>query len=80
MNEEETQSAFNSALGDLRRCFVAGTQRIEFLAGQVHFALEVNAQGRLSRAYLKASTLGDRQTEQCMLNALKEQTWPKPVG
>src|SRR5690606_23057600 len=30
--------------------------------------------------FAERSTLGDRQTEVCMFNALKRATWPKPVG
>ena len=80
MNEERTRAVFDAATADLRRCFTEGSQRVEFLAGTVQFSVEVNASGRLERAYLKDSTLGDRETERCMLEALTGRTWPKPVG
>ena len=80
MNAEKTQAVFSAAAGELERCFIAGSHRVEFLSGRVHFAVEVDSSGQLSKAYLKDSTLGDRETEQCMLRVLESQTWPKPVG
>lgn len=80
MNEEKTRAVFDAATADLRRCFTKGSQRVEFLAGTVQFAVEVNLSGTLDRAYVKDSTLGDRETERCMLDALSGRTWPKPVG
>jgi hypothetical protein len=80
MNAEKTQAVFNAAASDLKSCFIEGSRRVEFLSGRVHFAVEVDSSGRLSKAYLKDSTLGDRRTEQCMLEALESRKWPKPVG
>ncbi|MBN1610613.1 MAG: AgmX/PglI C-terminal domain-containing protein [Polyangiaceae bacterium] len=80
MNEEKTRAVFDAATADLRRCFTEGSQRVEFLAGTVQFSVEVNASGKLDRAYLKDSTLGDRATERCMLEALTGRPWPRPVG
>jgi hypothetical protein len=80
MNEEKTRAVFDAAMADLRHCFAVGSRRVEFLAGTVQFSVEVNASGKLDRAYLKDSTLGDRETERCMLEALSGRTWPKPVG
>jgi hypothetical protein len=53
---------------------------VEFLSGSVSFFLKVDASGKVDQAYLERSTLGDRDTEKCMLSALKSQAWPKPVG
>src|SRR6185369_16742726 len=36
--------------------------------------------GSVRWAYVKDSSLGDRTTETCMLDALKSISWPKPVG
>lgn len=80
MNAEKTQAVFNAAVDDLQQCFLEGSRRVEFLSGKVHFAVEVDSSGRLSKAYLKDSTLGDRETEQCMLRVLQTRKWPKPVG
>ena len=44
------------------------------------FFVKIDASGRADGAYLEKSTLGDRDTEKCMLRALRSRSWPKPVG
>lgn len=80
MNEEQVNSAFEASVSGLQRCLSAGAQRIEFLGGSVSFFIKIDSTGRVDRAYLEKSTLGDRETEKCMLDALRAKSWPKPVG
>lgn len=80
MNEERVDKTFKKALGSLQACLETGAQRLEFLGGSVAFFLKIGNSGRLSHAHLDRSTLGDRDTEKCMLLALASRTWPKPVG
>src|SRR6185503_5406305 len=80
MNEDAVEEAFSSSLGGLERCLSRGAERVEFLSGSVSFFLKINTSGRIERAYLEHSTLGDRPTEKCMLSALRSKSWPKPVG
>ena len=80
MNEEKVKSAFKRARKGLISCVEDGWSRIEFLGGGVNFLVGVNEDGKVKYAYLERSTLGDRQTERCMLDVLREQKWPKAVG
>lgn len=80
MNEEAVDQAFTSSVKSLQRCLNAGAERVEFLGGAVSFFLKINLEGKVEHAHLERSTLGDRTTEKCMLNALKQRSWPKPVG
>ncbi|MFZ5894432.1 MAG: AgmX/PglI C-terminal domain-containing protein [Myxococcota bacterium] len=80
MNEEQVDATFKSALASLERCLNRGTERIEFLGGSVSFFIKVNSDGKVSESYLEKSTLGDRETEKCMLSTLRNRSWPKPVG
>jgi hypothetical protein len=57
-----------------------GAKHVEFLGGSVAFLLKIDGTGRVSDAYLEHSTLGNRTTERCMLDALRAKSWPKPVG
>jgi hypothetical protein len=45
----------------------------------VDFYVGVHPDGSVD-TYLETSTLGDRQTEKCLLDVIRAQTWPKPVG
>ncbi len=80
MEEAKVQSAFERTSSKLTACFTEGTKRVPFLGGDVRFALRVDKDGTAHVAYLKESTLGDRETEACMLGAVKAASWPAPVG
>lgn len=80
MNEDDVDAAFTAAVKGLQRCIDMGAKRVEFLGGSVAFLLKIGGNGRVKDAYLEHSTLGNRPTEQCMLDALRARGWPKPVG
>ena len=80
LNQEAVDQVFAKASSDLRRCLGDGAERVEFLGGDVEFLVKIGSDGRVSHAHLEASTLGDRKTEVCMIDALKRRSWPKPVG
>jgi hypothetical protein len=80
MNEDDVDATFNASVKGLQRCIDSGAKRVEFLGGSVAFLLKIDGSGKVSNAYLEHSTLGDRTTERCMLDALSAKSWPKPVG
>ncbi|WP_437970399.1 AgmX/PglI C-terminal domain-containing protein [Sorangium sp. So ce260] len=80
MNEEKVQAAFERASPRLSRCYQKGVERIPYLGGEIRFKVRVTEEGTVRWAFVKDSTLGDRETETCMLSVLKATRWPKPVG
>lgn len=80
LDEEKVNAAFESSLSGLERCLQQGASRVEFLGGSVAFFIKIDMEGKVDGAYLEKSTLGDRDTEKCMLGALRSKKWPKPVG
>ncbi len=80
MNEEKVQAAFERASHRLAGCYEKGVQRIPYLGGEIRFKVRVTEEGKARWAFVKDSTLGDRETEACMLEVLKKTRWPKPVG
>lgn len=80
MNEDAVDKVFKKSLSALEQCLHAGSERLEYLGGAVSFFVKVDGNGRVEEAYLEHSTLGDRETERCMLGTLRRKTWPKPVG
>jgi hypothetical protein len=80
LNEEKVNAAFEASLGGLQRCLQQGASRVEFLGGSASFFLKIDSSGHVDGSYLEKSTLGDRDTEKCMLDALRDKKWPKPVG
>jgi hypothetical protein len=80
LDEQKVNAAFESSLSGLQRCLNQGASRVEFLGGSVSFFVKIDMSGKVDGAYLEKSTLGDRETEKCMLSALRSKKWPKPVG
>jgi hypothetical protein len=80
LNEEKVDKTFQRALSDFQRCLDDGAKRVEFLGGSVSFFLKIDAEGKVDHAHLEKSTIGDRDTEKCMLDSLRSKKWPKPVG
>ena len=66
--------------GALEGCHTKGRDRIEFLTGDVKVFLRIDGGGRMKYGYFEDSTLGDRETERCILGVFSAASWPKPEG
>ena len=80
LDEDAVNRVFDSVQSSLASCIRKGASRVELLGGDVAFFIGINLSGRADDARLERSTLGDHETESCMLQALRGRTWPKPVG
>ncbi len=80
LNEEAMDSAMSSLARPIQRCFEEGASRLDPLGGHVKLSIRVDRDGSTKWAYLSESTIGDRETEKCMLDAVRTRTWPRPVG
>jgi len=80
LDEGKVTSTFMASIKDLQACLQTGAQRVEFLGGSVAFFVKVDSHGGVAHAHLEQSTIGDRETEKCMLDSLRRREWPAPVG
>jgi len=80
LDNDKVQATLQRTSGKLSDCFTKGVQRIPFMSGEIRFALRIGQDGMAHVAFLKESSLGDRETETCMLGALQGAHWPSPVG
>jgi hypothetical protein len=80
LDEKKTSATFEQVSSQLQKCFTQGVGRLPYLSGEVRLVVRIGESGSAKWAYVKESTLGDRQTEDCMLGVLKSASWPKPVG
>lgn len=81
IDQAKVEQTFSSLLnGKLETCHKQGRDRIEFLTGDVKVFLRVDTTGHVRYGYFEDSTLGDRETEKCILGVLKDASWPKPDG
>lgn len=80
LDEGKVAAAFQSAQRDLEKCLTDGARRNELEGGDIAFFLKIDKSGSIIHAHAEKSTIGDRQTEKCMLEALKRKKWPEPQG
>lgn len=80
LDELKVKQTFQRSAEQLSGCFSKGSQKLPYLAGEIRFVVRVAKDGSARWAYVKDSTLGDRDTESCMLSVLKGATWPRPEG
>jgi len=77
------EGAVTKVLGALQtpiaKCHLAGRARVPALWGEVGLVLRIDGRGHVRYAHVsEASTLGDRDTERCILALLIQATWPTP--
>jgi hypothetical protein len=80
LNQEKVDEVFAETVSSLTKCLNQGSRRNEYLGGAVNFFIRIGSSGEIDHARMAESTLGDRDTEKCMLGALRKHHWPKPVG
>ena len=80
LDEDAVNSVFERTQGGLMGCAKKGARRVQFLGGEIGFFVSINQAGQAEDARVEHSTIGDRDTESCMLAVLRGKAWPKPVG
>jgi hypothetical protein len=66
--------------GTLESCHKQGRDRVEYLTGDVKVFLRIDGNGRVKYGFFEDSTLGDRETEKCIMGIFNGTSWPKPEG
>jgi hypothetical protein len=80
IDPKKADAAVKAAHTSVTRCQTQGHQRLDFMSGEVKFFVRLGPDGAVKWAYLEDSSLGDRETEKCILQALRAAPWPKPEG
>jgi hypothetical protein len=80
LNEEAVARSFERMNDDVQTCFAKGTTKVSAFGGHVKMKLRIDPQGALKWAYMAESTLGDRDTEKCLLDVARAKSWPQPIG
>lgn len=74
------ERTFDHLQNKIQGCFKAGASRIEYLDGDVSVFVRVGQDGHAKYTYLEDSSVGDRDTEKCLLDVMSNADWPKPQG
>jgi hypothetical protein len=63
-----------------QKCFGRRYDAIDFLDGTLGFSFRVGLDGRVVNVFPRTSDVGDRPTEQCLLDVAKKTRFPQPQG
>lgn len=80
IDEAATKKTWQRLSDKLLGCISQGSSRLEYLSGEVKFFLRIGQDGRVRYGWLERSSLGDRETEKCLLDVAKSASWPQPEG
>jgi hypothetical protein len=78
--EHKILSTLEPKLPSFQRCFERGARQVEMISGRMEFYFRVAIDGRVEWVYPRASTVGHRVTEQCLLEVAKAVRFPEPKG
>jgi hypothetical protein len=80
LSEHEIKGALEPRLPKFLRCAQQRLGELEVLAGSITFAFHLATNGAVAGVSPTASSLGDRDTERCMLEVAKQTRFPPPHG
>lgn len=80
IDQRAVERKFEALQSKLEVCHTRGRDRVEYLAGDVKVFLRVGKDGKVRYSWFEESTLGDRETEKCILDLFSATEWPKPQG
>ena len=80
IDEDAVERTFAKNGEALEACHSDGRARVPYLAGDVKLFLRIDRTGRVRYGFFEASSLGDRDTEKCILAALSAVSFPAPIG
>jgi hypothetical protein len=80
IDQGAVEKKFQDLRAKLEACHTKGRGRVDYLAGDVKAFLRIGKDGRVRYGWLEESTLGDRDTEKCILDVFGAADWPKPQG
>ena len=78
--ERKIRATLEPVLPSFARCFAREAGEVEFIGGHMEFYFRVGLDGKVEWVYPRASDVGHRATEQCLLDIAKGVRFPGPKG
>jgi hypothetical protein len=80
LSQQEIQGALEPKLPKFLRCATQRRAQLDVLAGALTMRFNVAVDGSVDHVQPAESTIGDRETERCMLEVAKATRFPAPHG
>lgn len=80
LTQHEIDGALTPKMPKFLRCVSARLDALDVLGGELVLAFHVATDGRVGAVHPASSTLGDRDTERCMIEVARTTRFPPPHG
>ena len=80
LSQTEIQNALEPRLLKFSRCVQRRSENVEWLSGKTEFSFHIALDGSVASVFPSSSTMGDRETERCMLDVARSVRFPAPHG
>lgn len=73
-------STMDGRMSHLARCFADRSDDVEFLEGDITLSFRIHTDGTVAWVYPSRSTIGDHETESCILGVARSAHFSRPTG
>jgi len=80
LSQQEIQNALEPRMMKFSRCVQKRSGDVEWVSGAMAFEFKIALSGAVASVYPKQSSMGDRETERCMLEVAQGTRFPAPHG
>lgn len=80
LDSDQVQNTVELQMDRFEQCFVVRMQAVPMIVGRIQMAVRLRTDGSVKWAYVKESTLGDRDTETCLLDVVRATAFRAPTG
>lgn len=80
LGRDEIQQGLEPRMDLFAGCFDQRSRAVSMIGGRVDLAFRVAIDGSVRIVHLRSSTVGDRETERCVLSVARSAKFPRPRG
>ncbi len=80
IRSDQVEDALNPRMDRFSRCFADRMGDVEFLSGNIRLSFRIHTDGTVAWVFPSESDVGDRSTEQCVLQVARSTHFPRPRG
>jgi hypothetical protein len=80
LSDEEVSGPFQRRWDDITQCYQVAKDKLWYLGGKVELKVRVAKSGEPKAVYVSASTVGNYETERCILGVARDLHFSKPHG
>ena len=77
---DQVENALTPRMGRFERCFDDRIRAVELLGGTIRLSFRVHTDGSVAWVFPRETDIGDRATEQCILEVARTTRFPRPRG